>query len=252
MESKKENQNIKDNSSNQNKYSKIDTNENTYLNVKENKTQNELKNNNINFYYNNMNNNEEDASRRIGFLNTRKPYYFYMKLGNTYTFFGDKDASPLIVIGPNWYMYLVCCLGVTIGFLLFFRSFWAYMNILFKLIGIIVFLTFFISYSYTSLLNPGIPKYDENAILGKPRENYRFCAQCCIWISLEENGSHCFECNVCYEGYDHHCPWTGKCVAKYNVKYFYTFIVSVLCIFCYLVTALTHAQHNIFVANKKK
>lgn len=251
MENKKEEENIKGNNSNQIKYSKIDSNEDSYLNIKENKTQNELKINKDNLEYN-IDNNQENPHKKKGILNNRKPYYFYMKLGNTHTFFGDKDASPLIVIGPHWPMYVGCCAFITLAFLFFFRHFWVYMNIVFKLIGIIIFITFFLSYSYTSLMNPGIPKYDENAILGKPRENYRFCGQCCVWVSLEENACHCFECNVCYEGYDHHCPWTGKCIAKNNVKYFYTFIVSILCIFCYFVTALTHAQHNIFIAKKKK
>ena len=225
--------------------SKIDTSEDTYLN---------LKDKNINF--DTVNINEEENRNNIqkntkGFLNQKTTYYLYAKLGNTYAFFGDKYGSPLIVLGPHWYMYLGCCSVINILFMLFFKKFWIYMNIFFKFLGIVTFLVFIISYSYTSLVNPGIPKYDENAILGKPRENYRFCRMCGIWTNLEENTCHCFDCNICYEGYDHHCPWTGKCIAKKNTFSFYTFLVTVLCSFCYFVTALTHAQHNIFLINKK-
>ena len=29
-------------------------------------------------------------------------------------------------------------------------------------------------------------------------------------------------------GHDHHCPWTGKCIGKYNLIPFYIFVVSTL------------------------
>jgi len=31
---------------------------------------------------------------------------------------------------------------------------------------------------------------------------------------------HCQECQVCVEGYDHHCGVTGVCFGDANVKYF--------------------------------
>ena len=37
---------------------------------------------------------------------------------------------------------------------------------------------------------------------------------------------HCFECEVCIEGYDHHCPWVTKCIGKGNIKFFYVFVAS--------------------------
>lgn len=33
-------------------------------------------------------------------------------------------------------------------------------------------------------------------------------------------------CNVCIAGYDHHCPWVGKCVGRGNIKTFYCFLVA--------------------------
>lgn len=35
---------------------------------------------------------------------------------------------------------------------------------------------------------------------------------------------HCCACDVCYLGYDHHCIWCGKCVAKGNLHLFYAFL----------------------------
>ncbi len=237
---------------------KIESNEDTYLKIKDNKNQNSYfpsnnykENENEEINYNNNNYNQNNSNNQIGVLNRITTNFFFARLGNTFAFFGDSNGSPLLVIGPHWPMYLCCCSFISLIFFLFFKHYWDNINYFFKLIGLITFLMFFLSYSYTSLINPGIPKYDENAILGKPRENYRYCKLCCIWTNIEENTCHCFDCNVCYEGYDHHCPWTGKCIAKNNTYSFYIFLVSILCIFGYFVTAFTHVQHNIFVNSQK-
>ncbi len=228
-------------------------NEDTYLQIKEPKSQNQESDENENEEedYNN-NSIQTDSNRKKGILNKKLSHFFYMRIGNTFSFFGDEYGSPLIVIGPHWPMYFCLTSIMTIGYISFFYHFWIYINIFFKLFGVATYLIFYISYSYIFFLNPGIPKYDKNAILGKPREKYRYCRPCGIWTSIEENTAHCYECNVCVEGYDHHCPWTGKCIAKNNINAFYVFLVSVLCIFCYFVTALTHAQHNAYLYKKNK
>lgn len=45
---------------------------------------------------------------------------------------------------------------------------------------------------------------------------------------------HCKRCDVCIKGYDHHCPWTSKCIGKTNMKRF-MFFVSII----YLIPAIT-------------
>ena len=229
---------------------KSESNEDIHLVSKNNKnnTENET-DNELQIPQNEVIQNYTNNSKK-GILTHQKSNYIYLKLGNTYTFFGDKDGSPLIVIGPHWTMYLCLCPIMTIIYLFFFLHYWNYMNFLFKLSGFISFSTFFISYTHIFLANPGIPKYDENAIIGKPREKYSFCRRCGIWKRMDKNVYHCFDCDICVEGYDHHCPWTGKCVAKKNVNSFYIFLVSILAAFCFFVTALTHAQHNIYLEKK--
>ena len=230
---------------------KPETNENLQL-VSNNKNNNNFTQNENDIEYDNqITTNEEDQNyQRKGYLTSLKPYYCYKKLGKTFTFFGDKDGSPFIVIGPHWSMYVCFCSLMTAGYLFFLIHFWNYMNILFKLSGLISFLTYFVSYTYIFLGNPGIPKYDENAILGKPREKHALCRKCGIWRNLDKNVYHCFDCDICVEGFDHHCPWTGKCVAKNNVNAFYVFLISILGAFCFFVTSLTHAQHNIYLEKK--
>ena len=69
---------------------------------------------------------------------------------------------------------------------------------------------------------------------------------------MDENTGHCFDCNVCVEGYDHHCPWTGKCIGKKNLPFFYIFLMSILFVFGYFVLAMSQAQNEMFEAKKRK
>ncbi|CAN0479507.1 unnamed protein product, partial [Laminaria digitata] len=41
-------------------------------------------------------------------------------------------------------------------------------------------------------------------------------------------GIHCSECDVCVSKFDHHCPWTGKCIAEKNLMFFYLFLCSLV------------------------
>ena len=52
-----------------------------------------------------------------------------------------------------------------------------------------------------------------------------FCSRGCN-VYRELGSAHCNACNVCYVDVDHHCPWTGKCVAKDNIFWFYAFLVA--------------------------
>lgn len=40
-------------------------------------------------------------------------------------------------------------------------------------------------------------------------------------------------------GYDHHCPWTSKCIGKGNLKGFYAFVTSTMFLFGYYVFSLS-------------
>lgn len=74
-------------------------------------------------------------------------------------------------------------------------------------------------YITTALLNPGIltrhvAPFDKGRII---------CTKC---LTVESDKvRHCSSCDVCVEGHDHHCVWTGKCIGKGNYVAFMLFIV---------------------------
>ena len=64
------------------------------------------------------------------------------------------------------------------------------------------------------------------------RTNLRYCVPCKIVRPMRT--IHCYQCDVCITGYDHHCPWVGKCIGKSNMCQFQCFLCSVFVIFIIL------------------
>ena len=80
------------------------------------------------------------------------------------------------------------------------------------------------------LINPGIPNrnyfsnnfYQKNSDIGT--SNMVKCDKCNIIAPKALKINHCEICHVCVMNYDHHYPWTGKCIGKYNLFSFYIFL----------------------------
>ena len=90
----------------------------------------------------------------------------------------------------------------------------------------------------TAIINPGLPDrnsqeiFPENSNLLSKRPS-DFCEKCKIIKNSLLKTYPCEDCDVCVEGYDHHCPWTGKCIGRNNACYFYTFIISIFVMLFY-------------------
>lgn len=119
------------------------------------------------------------------------------------------------------------------------------------------FIVFITSYIYTVLVNPGIPKreyYIKNFLDKKIDKNYwQKCLKCNIMIPKHFQVHHCEDCKVCVMEEDHHCPWSGKCIGKYNLKSFYIFVNS-LCVYLIMIFATFYSYmfYNSFLDRKKK
>ena len=164
--------------------------------------------------------------------------FFYKKVGKCYFFFGNEDGNPLFIIGPQWYMFFV--LSFLVNFIV---SIVIYLVSLVdltihKFIGIFLLIIFQLCFTITYLINPGYPKNDLGRKYGEPRKNYRMCTKCLFWVEIEKNVNHCYECDICVEGYDHHCPWTSKCIGKNNKYFFYGFMGTVFLILLYFIYSI--------------
>ena len=59
---------------------------------------------------------------------------------------------------------------------------------------------------------------------GRDLSDWRYCDLCGLY--QPPKAAHCPDCNVCVDGYDHHCPWMGTCIGKTNMKAFVAFNLS--------------------------
>ena len=164
----------------------------------------------------------------------RKLYKF---VGRTLFLFLDKFENPLIIIGPHWPLYVCFCGIISLIMLIIYLTLWKYIGFVMRIIGYICYWTYFLSYTYCSLINPGYPKNNIGRNFGYPRDEYYFCSQCQFFIKKSNYAHHCLDCDICIENHDHHCPWTGHCIGKNNYYSFYIFIGSSLSIIIYLASA---------------
>lgn len=128
-----------------------------------------------------------------------------------------------------------------------------------KIIETVVFIVELSSYLITALINPGLPSRDyyakniENTpefmnYLGKKRTPYLRCKKCNLLVLNSMNVTHCVICDVCVAGQDHHCPWTGKCIGKYNIYPFYVFVTF---LFVFIMTSfVTFLTYIVFTIDK--
>ena len=180
------------------------------------------------------NESEEDLEQKI--KPTKCKLYKYV--GRTLFLFLDKYENPILIIGPHWPMYLCFCGIISLIMLAVYLILWKQIGMVMRILGHICFWTFFISYTHCSLYNPGYPKNDIGRNFGHPREEYYFCNRCQFYLKRSKYAHHCFDCDICIENHDHHCPWTGHCIGKNNYYTFIIFVGSSFFIIAYLASAI--------------
>ena len=160
----------------------------------------------------------------------------------------NSKGDPLFLIGPD-YSYFISMLIMNLIYFVFFN----YLLIILiqyyiALIGIILNIIQLLFFILASIKNPGLPKksLQNELLLYNEPDRYIRCQKCFFIIDQTKNYRHCDDCGCCCEGYDHHCPWTSKCVGKGNIFYFNGMIFMISIIFIYFILAF------LFTKPKKK
>ena len=197
------------------------------------------------------NNNLINSEKLIPISTEDNHKFFYKRLGNTYALFGDIYGNPKIIIGPHWPLYFLVVFFVTYGIIFFFNNFGNLIKLYQKIIGIFFYLIFISSYTHCVLINPGYPKNDKDSRTGQPRKKFYFCKICKLWANKEKKTLHCNDCDICVEGNDHHCPWTGKCIGDKNMKSFIIFVVSTFVMIIYFFLVAIYSSFSLKKIKKK-
>eukprot|EP00392_Amoebophrya_sp_AT5.2_P012344 g12444.t1 len=72
----------------------------------------------------------------------------------------------------------------------------------------------------------------------------KWCGPCALYRPAR--AVHCRQCDRCVEKFDHHCPWVGNCVGRFNLPYFLRFCLCTSALsFCTFLYAVLHAYVGI-------
>ena len=78
-----------------------------------------------------------------------------------------------------------------------------------------------------------LTKFKKFRVISENSIKFSYCYAC--GVKRDNDSYHCSDCDVCIDGYDHHCPWTGKCIGKGNKLPFLAFIIHTCFFFNFLI-----------------
>ena len=126
-------------------------------------------------------------------------------------------------------------LTTTVVYIILRVVFIKYVFLILKIFHCVIYWFYIVTHLTTALFNQGIPTRSYNDKLrvlkehsDKSERSFQTCNQCGIVTKQSDGVIHCGDCNVCVKGFDHHCPWTGKCIGKYNIIPFYCFVFGLI------------------------
>ena len=166
--------------------------------------------------------------------------------GNYKIFKYDKKGDPLFLIGPD-YGYFSFLFILNFIYFIFLSGLLIYLTkFILSVFGVILNLIQIIFFIICGTKNPGLPKREmqNEELLYKYPNKYKRCSSCHFIIDKSKHFVHCNTCGCCCEGYDHHCPWTSKCIGKGNIFYFNGMLFMVCVIFIYIIIAIILAEPN--------
>ena len=152
-------------------------------------------------------------------------FFNFKKIGNLIIISQDEKEIKYIM-GPIFPLLLILNISANIFIqIIVFKK----IPIIFKILGSILNFLQIYFFIISSTKNPGLPSKEYEKLVyeeeNKTAKNFRKCKDCKLWINTDEKTIHCKKCDICIEGYDHHCDCINICVGKKNIKNFYFFIL---------------------------
>lgn len=74
---------------------------------------------------------------------------------------------------------------------------------------------------YNRIVKPRAPRFGTHPDVPNTYE----CSSCAIRRPV--SSTHCIYCGVCVDELDHHCPWSGQCIAENNLPAFKMFVGTI-------------------------
>mmetsp|Transcript_41062 Transcript_41062/g.86139 ORF Transcript_41062/g.86139 Transcript_41062/m.86139 type:complete len:196 (-) Transcript_41062:190-777(-) len=153
------------------------------------------------------------------------------------------------IMGPHWFGPVACLLLLTIATIHFAPKAYHHIGPISGIICLLFYVHGVVSLCIVTCSDPGVVKSGTGAgvggggYAGLPRvdvsagRGWRYCDLCSVY--QPPDAVHCPECNVCVEGYDHHCPWMGTCIGKKNFTSFMVFNLTWLFYLLYAIIWVT-------------
>ena len=199
-----------------------------------------------------IHNNEDNTNKRIleeikeketkiNYFPKKNNNYICKKKGNTYIITVDKDNNPIFTVGPEWIYFAILSTFITVGFLFLCIFYYSFTPLYLFIPGFFVYFIFIFVYTKMFISNPGFAK---GVNFEKEKSNCLYCSFCKIYVNKNSKIVHCSKCGLCIEGFDHHCGWIGKCIAKKNLYEFYFLIFWIVVIILFYTATFVIAHLN--------
>ena len=175
----------------------------------------------------------------------------FYHIGNLYVFgFFNFNSEPLFCIDNGWYFQIIIYLVEILIYYLGNRFLYSKIEYWKQLIFNGLLILFFFVYTALIFINPGIIIKSE-----KPKDknsHFIFCKKCKLYVSMERNTEHCYDCNVCVRKLDHHCSVVRRCITNRNFWLFVGMIAIFMLIYVFSLVLLILYLVGSYKKMKKK
>jgi len=182
----------------------------------------------------NNNNSKLDTENPI----EKKNFLNFKKIGKLIILY-ENEQGIQYVMGPLFpFSFLINLLANIFIIKVVYKN----IPIIFSMFGTLINIAQMYFLIISSTRNPGLPLKEYNTLIyeeeNKNAKNFRQCKDCKLWINTDEKTIHCRKCQICIEGYDHHCDCMNICIGKNNLKTFYILILVsfILILYSILIT----------------